>query len=62
MSDDLNAYDMDVNFLHMEFSKWWKIPSEIQEESFCERVAIMCANNIDENLARKMALEKIIYG
>lgn len=52
----------DKIFIEKEFAKWWKIPSDAQIESFCERVSIMIESGIDENESRKIVLDKVIYG
>lgn len=63
MSKDLSPYDEDLIFLRAEFAKWWKIPTIEQEEMFCELVAKMVADDeFSEIEARKIALDKIIYG
>jgi hypothetical protein len=63
MTQDLNPYDVDRQYIIDFYARWWKIPTESQIEFFCERVAMACQDNeFDENEIRKQIADKMIYG
>lgn len=51
----------DELWLTDELSRWWKLPTMKQTEYFIERVGIMVDSGIDENEARKIALDLMIF-
>ncbi len=60
MSNNLEDYDSDEQWLVAEFAKVWKVPSDEQIDQFCEDVAKLVSDDeFSEIEARKLSFDKI---
>lgn len=57
MSNTLEKYDEDIQWLRNEAEKNGKRPTLEQEESFAERVSFITADGVDESDARMAAFK-----
>lgn len=55
MSDTLEKWEQDVEWLYAKAATINKRPTEAQEEAFCEKVAFLCADGVSESEARLRA-------
>ncbi|MGZ8907308.1 MAG: hypothetical protein ACXW1Z_19850 [Methylobacter sp.] len=55
MSDTQEKWDQDVEWLYARAATINKRPTEAQEEAFCEKVGILCADGVLEREARLRA-------
>ena len=55
MSDTLEKWEQDIEWLYAKAETINKRPTEAQEEAFCEKVAVIVAEGISEREARLRA-------
>ena len=59
MSDTLEKWEQDVEWLYAKAATINKRPTEAQEEAFCEKVAVIVAEGISEREARLRAFKEL---